>query len=196
MPNAKDRRSKRVAAKHNIMLMVETGQDKPPSKEVVTTMHISQHGAHLLGRRPLLENSKGRVAHLSTCKQAPFRIAWQAPSRTRPGYHEMGIEFEEPLDFWGTNFEPGTSPASVEGVLQESGALEMPAAPKPRQSSASADKAASGTILEQLRTIPSSAEGREITDAIWCGLIEQLEERRVISRAELIASLRKVGLQL
>ena len=94
----KNRRSARIAAKHNIMLMVDSAEGKQPSKEVVTTLHISKHGAHLVGRRPLQQDLKGRVAHLSTCKQAPFRIAWQAPSRTQPGYHEMGIEFEDLSD--------------------------------------------------------------------------------------------------
>jgi hypothetical protein len=162
-----------------------------PSKEVVTTLHISKHGAHLLGRRALQQDLKGRVAHLSTCKQAPFRIVWHAPSRKQPGFHEMGIEFEELSDFWGASFETQDTLA----ITQSPEPKESPAvAGEP--ATAKVDESTCGTILDQLRRIPSNPEGREITDAIWCGLVEQLEERRVITRGELIASLRKVGLQL
>jgi hypothetical protein len=192
----KNRRSARIAAKHNLMLMLEAEEGKRPSKEVVTTLHISKHGAHLLGRKPLLQNVKGRLAHLSTCKQAPFRIAWQSPSRTQPGYHEMGIEFEEPLDFWGTTFEPVAVAALPEIKPAELSGLEIPSEPQSRRSATSAEVDSCGRMLELLRNIPSSADGRETTDAMWCGLVEQLEERRVITRSELIASLRKVGLQL
>lgn len=188
--SSRNRRGPRIAARHNIMLMVEGPPGERPAKEVVTTLHISRHGAHLVGRRALQENSKGRVAHLGTCKQAPFRIAWQAPSKQQPGFHEMGIEFEEPADFWGASFEAASAPAgATEPIPAEGPALSDSTS---QQSSGSS----CGALLEQLRQVPSSAEGREVTDALWCGLVEQLEERRVITRGELIASLRKVGLQI
>lgn len=187
----KNRRSPRIAARHNIMLMVEAQPDGQPSKEVVTTMHISRHGAHLIGRRAISENSRGRLAHLTTCKQAPFRIAWQAPSKARPGFHEMGIEFEEMSDFWGASFA-----ASDKSSPAASAEAEGPSVPKTNSSASGNEETARGAILDQLRAVPPGPDGREITDAIWCGLVEQLEERRVISRGELIASLRKVGLQL
>jgi hypothetical protein len=187
----KNRRSARIPAKHNIMLMVEGAEGQSLAKEVVTTVRISRHGAQLLGRNPLRENSTGKVAHLSTCRQAPFRIAWQAPSTEKPGFHEIGIEFEDLSDFWGGTF-PGSDPAQP--AMANPSINSQLASAEPL--AAAASRLSSSDILQQLRTIPASKEGREITDAIWCGLIEQLEERRVISRNELISSLRKVGLQL
>ena len=199
----KNRRSKRIPARHNIMLAVEGKDDSGKATEVVTTMLISRHGAQLIGRRPMDENTKGKVTHLSTCRQAPFRIVWQTPSSTKPGYHETGIEFEESTDFWGTNFEEmriqnsmDTAARPAAGTAVEK-TIDQPVEQAAESAAAaSRDGASSSEVLEQLRTIPSSSDGREITDAIWCGLIEHLEERRVISRTELIASLRKVGLQL
>lgn len=191
----KNRRSARIAAKHNLMLMLDADKDKQSSKEIVTTLHISKHGAHLLGRRQLLENVTGRLAHLSTCKQAPFRIAWQAPSRAQPGFHEMGIEFEQLADFWGATFEADAA-IKAEDAPSVTSTPEEPETSPREKSSSTREAGDCGTILDLLRTISPGAEGRETTDALWCGLIEQLEERRVISRSELIASLRKVGLQL
>ena len=183
----KSRRSPRIPARHNMMLMVDGNAGETVSKEVVTTVLISRHGAHLVSRRPLDENTKGKVAHLGTCKQATFRIAWQTPSRSQPGYHEMGIEFEDLSDFWGASFGE-VKPVEVATSAE-------PERESPIRTSSAADL--SGTeVLELLKIASSNAEGREITDAIWCGLVEQLEERRLITRGELIASLRRVGLQI
>jgi hypothetical protein len=181
----KSRRSPRIPARHNVMLIVDGAEGASTSKEVVTTVHISQHGAHLVARRRLNESSKGKVAHLSTCRQAAFRIAWQAASTSQPGYHDIGIEFEGLTDFWGTTYEEAKS-------------TERSTQPTPSEDVARASNAATSTaeVLDLLRTVPSSPEGRDITDALWCGLVAQLEERRVITRAELIASLREIGLAI
>ena len=183
----KSRRSPRIPARHNIMLMVNGAEGETASREVVTTVHISRHGAHLIGRRRLDENTKGKVAHLGTCRQAAFRIAWQTPSTLQPGYHEMGIEFEDLSDFWEASFEdakPVETAASPQGTRESS------------STTTDAPDLSNAEVLELLRSVPATREGYEITDALWCGLVEQLEERRVITRSELIASLRRVAQQI
>ncbi len=179
----KNRRSERIPARHNLMLVVEDHTGGTAAKEIVSTVHISRHGAHLRSRRPLDGSSKGNVMNLSSCRQTPFRIAWHLPSDSHPGYHESGIEFVESIDFWGRDFSGHRQgAASAEDVMgTRTGGLENSSAANPRE------------LLDQLLQAGDTPKGHELTAALWCGLIKQLEERRVFTRTDLISALKKLS---
>ncbi|MSO20417.1 MAG: hypothetical protein EXQ56_08120 [Acidobacteria bacterium] len=121
--------------------------------------------------------------NLSSCRQAPFRIAWHIPSDSHPGYHETGIEFVESIDFWGCDFsdhqQGAASAKDIQGTPTRG--FENSAAANPRD------------LLDQLVQAEDTPKGHTLTAALWCGLIEQLEERRVFTRSNLVSALKKLS---
>ena len=170
------RRSKRVVAKQNLLMTILGPKGNELVKEVVTTVEISRHGARIQGLHPLKPGWCGVLVELKSLRKAPFRVAWQTKPPTGKDYLDSGVEFTAEFDFWGQAFpSPNASAAkpataakdelSLKELLQE--VLKSPAFQKPE----------SGRFLQE----------------IWCGLVEQLEERKAFTRDELVAYLQKIG---
>lgn len=173
----KDRRSERVPATHRLMLTILGPSGAEVLKEIVTTVEISQHGARLRGRRTLQTNWQGILVQLSSGRQASFRVVWQTKPASALEYMESGVELLANFSFWERTFSnPDAEPAAAEIVIET-------ATVGPEE------------LLQQLCQSPGfQAQDRErVLEAVWCGLIEQLEERHVITRPELVASIRKIG---
>ena len=172
----KDRRSKRIPAKHRLMLTILNTSGTAVVKEIVITVEVSRHGARIRGRRPLQTGWKGVLAELSSLRKAPFRVAWQAKASDATGYLDSGVEFLEDAEFWVERFsKPDPEPVPPAKVEQAPVSMEK--------------------LLEELSEL-SAFQGQEkgrVLEGILCGLVEQLEERKIFTRAELVACLRKVG---
>jgi hypothetical protein len=179
----KDRRSKRVPAEHRVLLTILNATGLEIAKEIVTTVEVSLHGARVRGIRTFRQDSQGMLTQLSSGSQAPVRIAWQAKAASSPKFLDTGVEFLSAFDFWGATFsEPLAEVAAAAGPE----AATPAAAPPPISPQG---------LLEQLETSAPSAAGdrrARALEAAWCSLIEQLEERKVFTRDELLASLRNM----
>jgi len=173
----KDRRSDRIPAVHRLMLTIIGPTGAEMQKEIVTTVEVSQHGARIRGRRTLQVNWQGNFIQLTSGRQAPVRIAWQVKPSPEADYYESGVELLGNFNFWAREFTAGDLEGAESSVTIES-ATVSPEELLQEMRKASAFKAAqSGTLLEVL----------------WCGLVEQLEERKVFTRQELAASVRKIS---
>lgn len=174
-PSRKDRRSKRIPASHRLLLTLLGPTGLEVSKEIVTTMEVSLHGARVQGIRTFRPDSQGVLTQLSSGQTAPVRIAWQAKAASNPQFLDTGVEFLSAFDFWGMEI---SDPAA--------------AAPAP----ADRPPVSPQELLEELDKISPSPDGNQrarTLEAAWCGLIDQLEERKVLSRDELLASLRTIS---
>ena len=175
----KDRRSERVPVTHRLLLTILGPSGAVILKEIVTTVEISQHGARLRGRRTLESNWKGVVVQLSSGLQAPCRIVWQAKSASEPAFLETGVEILAPYNFWGRSFSnPDAEPEPAEIVIEDASVTPE-------------------VLLRELgEASDSQSQGdMQVLETVWCGLVEQLEERNLFTRAELIAAIRKIGLK-
>lgn len=184
-PSRKDRRSKRVSSEQRLLLTILGPTGSEIAKEIVTTVEVSVHGARLRGIRTFRPDSQGVLTQLGSGQQAPFRVAWQAKVPSNPKCLDTGVELLAGFDFWGVPFsEPTAAPAPV-------AATAPVAAPAPIEKPTINPQ----EILAELeRTSQASGDQRVRTlEAAWCNLIEQLEERKVFGRAELLASLRNIG---
>ena len=178
----KDRRSERIPAVHKMMLVVADG-DVTISKEVVATVLISQYGAQVRGRRAVNLAATGLVMNLSSCRQAKIRIAWHLPSTSHPGYFDTGIEFLDTADFWGCKFSeyrPVMIAANAK-LEKPSANTAVPAELTPRK------------LLDHLRMAGSSPKASNLNEKLWCELVEQLEQRGVFTRTEMISTLKRLG---
>jgi hypothetical protein len=176
-PSVKDRRSKRTPETHRLLLTILGPTGLEISKEIVTTIEVSLHGARVRGIRTFRPDSQGVLTQLSSGLQAPVRIAWQAKAESNSKSLDTGVEFLSAFDFWGMTFsEPAAAPAS--GVAH----VNLP-------------PASPHALLEELEKMSPSADNQRVRalEAAWCGLIDQLEERKVFSRDELLASLRTIS---
>jgi hypothetical protein len=184
-PSRKDRRSKRVPAAQRLLLTILGPTGSEIAKEIVTTVEVSVHGARLRGIRTFRADSQGVLTQLGSGQQIPFRVAWQAKVPSNPNFLDTGVELLAGFDFWGVAFsEPTAAPAPA-------AAAAPAAAPAPIEKPPISPQ----EVLDELeRTSQATADQRARTlEAAWCNLIEQLEERKVFSRAELLASLRNIG---
>lgn len=181
-PSRKDRRSKRIPETHRLLLTILGPTGLEVSKEIVTTIEVSLHGARVRGIRTFRPDSQGVLTQLSSGLQAPVRIAWQAKAASNPKFLDTGVEFLSAFDFWGTTFpELAAAPAPVASPLP------APVGRPPVSPLA---------LLEELgNTCQPANDGQRARtlEAAWCGLIDQLEERKVFSRDELLASLRTIS---
>jgi hypothetical protein len=146
-------------------------------KEVVTTVEVSQHGARIRGRRTLQKNWQGSLLLLSSGRQAPCRIVWQAKPPEAPGFLEAGVEILVGFNFWERTFSnPDAEPVAAEIAVE-------PGLVSPEE------------LLQELRKSPSfqGQEASRVLEAAWCGVVEQLEERKILTREELAAAIRKIG---
>ena len=175
--SSKKRRSDRQPAAVRLLLTILGPSGAAVLKEVITTVEVSQYGARLRGRRPMEVGWQGVLIQLSSGRQAPFRVAWQIPVPDHPGYLDTGVELMPNLDFWGRRFSPVPEPAPMEIVLED----------------ATVSPAELLQALSPKSPEPGDAQAEQLLETVWCGLVEQLEERNVFTRAELVASIRKIA---
>ena len=174
---AKKRRSDRQLAAVRLLLTILGPSGASVMKEVITTVEISQYGARLRGRRRMEVGWQGVLIQLSSGQQAPFRVAWQIPSPDHSAYLDTGVELMPHLDFWGRTFSPAPEPPSMEVVLED----------------ATLSPAELLQALSPKSPEPGEAKTEQFLETVWCGLVEQLEERNVFTRAELVAAIRKIA---
>ncbi len=175
----KDRRSERVPVTHRLLLTILGPSGAVILKEIVTTVEISQHGARLKGRRTLESNWKGVLVQLGSGQQSPCRVVWQTKSTSEPASLETGVEILASHNFWRRGFSnPDAEPEPAEIVIEDASVTPE-------------------VLLRKLaEASDSQAQGdMQVLEAVWCGLVEQLEERNIFTRAELIAAIRKIGLK-
>ncbi|MGH9786710.1 MAG: hypothetical protein ACRD88_21280 [Terriglobia bacterium] len=184
-PSRKDRRSKRAHSEQRLLLTILGPTGMEIAKEIVTTVEVSLHGARVRGIRTIRPDSQGVLTQLGSGQQAPFRVAWQARVPSNPGFLDTGVELLSGFDFWGMAFpEPTASPAPVAGPAPVAAPAPIASPPiSPQKVLDELEKAAQPGGNDRARTL----------EAAWCNLIEQLEERKVFSREELLASLRNIG---
>jgi len=175
----KNRRSNRVPVSDKLILTITGDGDSELLKEIITTLEISKNGARIRGRRTLHPDWKGAFVQLSSGRRAPVRIVWQRKPSPGAEYLESGVEILSDYDFWGRTFTTGDMDEEPAVVIENS-----PLSP------------------EQLLQLFSEAAGvkaeqsAKLLEVFWCGLVEQLEERKVITREELAASIRKIAGEL
>ena len=174
---ATKRRSERLPAAVRLLLTIPGPGGTVALREVVTTMEVSQYGARLLGRRPLEVGSRGVLIQLSSGRQTAFQVAWQTNSAARPGYLDTGVELLPNLEYWDRPFSPAPEPPPTEIVMEDA--------------AVSAEE-----LVRELAPESSPQQDRHsepLLEVLWCGLVDQLAERTVITPAELAASLRKIA---
>ena len=174
---SKDRRSRRIPAAHRLLLTIVGGAGSEIAKEIVSTVELSQFGARVRGRRMLRPESEGVLTQLSSGRQARVRIAWQQKAPAPPGFLDTGLEILSGFDYWGDSFtESAVSPAPLL-PLGSNGLAPLTVE----------------ALLNHLKEQSGSASGLQPLETIWCGLIEQLEARKVLSREDLIAAVRSIA---
>jgi hypothetical protein len=151
------------------------------AKEIVSTVEISQHGARVRGRRLLRRDWEGLLTQLSSGRQAKIRVVWQRPSEAQSGLLDSGVELLSGFDYWGVSFaDPLAEAASNED------ATGAPAGAKVSLESS--------TAQELIDTLAAEVANRpQVLEAVWCALVEQLEARQAISRADLISAIRSLA---
>ncbi|MBI4442485.1 MAG: hypothetical protein HY649_03815 [Acidobacteria bacterium] len=173
----KDRRSERIEATHRLLLSILGPSGAEVLKEIVTTVEVSQHGARIHGLRTFQTNWRGNLLQLSSGRQVPFRVVWQVKPPSGKGYLEAGVEILAEFNFWGRAFANPDAEPETTAITIENPALS------PEE------------LLQALRQSSAfqSPAGERLLETIWCGLVQQLEERNVFTRAELVAALRKIS---
>ena len=180
MDSGRDHPTERVLATHRLLLTIGGSSKIVIVKEIVHTIDVSRNGARLKGRRTLKPNWRGSLHLLSSGRQAAFRVLWQSKPSPEHEFLETGIELERASgNFWGIPFsDPMPEPPPAEIAIEDAAV-------------------APGELLEELQELSQlqSQNGERILEAVWCGLVEHLEERKVLTRTELVASLRKIAQQ-
>ena len=178
----KDRRSKRIPATQRLLLTVLGPNGAELAKEIVSTVEVSQYGAHIRGRRILAPESEGVLTQLSSGRQARVRIAWQEKSTSHHGFLEAGVELLSGHEYWGVSFaEPVAEAAAAPASAGGSGG------------SGDSKTTTLQEILDELARQSGDYPGGAVLEAVWCGLVEQLETRKLISRDDLVKSIRSIA---
>ena len=193
-----DRRGKRVPATHRLLITILGPTGAEISKEIVSTVEVSLHGARVRGRRTLRPDAQGLLTQLSSGRQAPFRVAWQRKS-TEPNSVDTGVELLSTFDFWGAIFSDSSLQPAAPSATSADGADAGPVSA--RTLTADVVERASPPIspaelLDELRRAAQWSSGDQKTrvlEAVWCALIDQLEERQVFTREELLTAIRSVA---
>jgi hypothetical protein len=173
MKTRKDRRSRRIPASYRLMFTVFGPDGSEVVREIVSTVELSQFGARVRGRQVAPPESRGILTQLSSGRRAHVRVAWQDEAVGAPGFVDTGIEVISGPDYWGISFaEP--EPVPVEAAT--------PPTPMTAQG-----------LLDELNGKAARDGALGVLETIWCGLVEQLEARKVITREELIAAVRSVA---
>ncbi len=173
--NVKNRRSNRVPGSHRLLLTILSPSGTEAMKEVVTAVELSQYGARVRGYRTISADAQGLLTQLNSGRQASIRVAWQRRADADPNFLDTGVELLSGFDFWGIAFaDPAVQSAPSAGPAKK---VERPQ-----------------ELLEELQKLLASGNHQaQVLESIWCGLIEQLEARRVIAREDLVSAIRSLG---
>jgi hypothetical protein len=103
------------------------------------------------------------------------RIAWQQRADQGPEYFDTGVEILSGFDYWGISFEdPALAPVPAATPL-EAAPLTVP------------------ELLGQLKESVAAGAGERSMEMLWCGLVEHLEAKQLITREELVTALRSIA---
>ena len=170
----KDRRSERVPVTQRLILTILGTSGSEVLKEIVTTVEVSQHGARVHGRRSLQPNWKGNFVQLNSGRQAPVRVVWQVKPEGNAEYMESGVEILAEFNFWNRDFaNPDAEPEPAEIVIENAA---IPA-----------------EELLQKSAAFKAQSNEKVLETVWSGLVDQLEERSVLTRKELAEAIRKLA---
>ena len=184
--SAKRRRSKRVSKSERVMLSIS---EPSPVQDIVVTLEISQHGSKVLARRHFVADSRGTALFIAAGKQVPCRVAWQrAPGAE--GRMETGLEIYSNANFWGLDL--AGSEVDPEPALPAALSLVKPAPAAAVAPSASAPSSVSAMIAALSANLGPTKSASLPID-LWCALVDNLEAKGVFTRAELTATLKKMG---
>ena len=177
MRTAKDRRSERIPIKQRLILTIFGVSGAELLKEIVTTVDVSRNGARVRGRRALQSNWKGTFLQLDSGKQAPVRIIWQVKPEAGGEFMESGMEILAGFNFWNRDFaNPDAKPEPVEIAIESA---SLPAE----------------ELLQKLKKSAAfqAQSNEKVLEAVWSGLVDQLEERNVLTRKDLVEAIRKIA---
>jgi len=171
----KERRSRRIPATHRLLLTILGPTGGEISREIVTTVELSQYGARVRGRRRLRPDAEGMLTQLRSGRQARVRVAWQLHAEQGAEFLETGLEVLSGFDYWDICFaDPVSDSAAV-------------------TASNGSDPSGLLALLEELKhTTGGDAASRRL-EVLWCVLIEQLEANKVLKRDDLLAAIRSVA---
>lgn len=172
---SRTRRHERHTVETGLMLRIT---DPVVEQEVVRTVDISSHGARVLSRHQWPADARGTARSIENRREAPCRIVWQSKRPDDNGYYETGIEI---------GLEPGTRAFLFE-VTETVAAPSLHAFAAPQPVAQSDDLSMLSEALSQAR----AAEGEEMLERLCTGIVELLESKGLIKRADLIATLRRL----
>ena len=171
------RRSRRVPAKHPLMLTILGSNGEEVLKEFVSTVELSKHGARIRGRQVLPPDGRGILVQLKTLRRAAFRVAWPSTAPSALGYIDTGVELIDEFEHWETFYTDAKAQTNQQITGIENPTLSAQELFQSMLQSSFFDAKGTGRVLER----------------VWCSLVEQLEERKILSRADLVTSLRKIS---
>ena len=175
----KDRRSRRIPAAHRMLLTILGPTGSEIVKEIVSTVELSQFGARVRGRRSLRPEAEGMLTQLRSGRQARIRIAWQIKPDESAEFLDTGVEILSGFDYWGISFaEPESAP---------------PTALNPATSPKGTAALAIHELLADVREKTAGEAGTRNLEILWCGLIEHLERRQLITRDDLTTAIRSIA---
>jgi hypothetical protein len=148
------------------------------AKEIVSTVEVSQHGARIRGRRLLRTDWQGLLTQLSSGRQARIRVVWQRPSEDKGGLLDSGVELLSGFDYWGISFADPADVTTDDGKKVASGEREAPSVPAQE-------------LIEALAA--EVADRPQVLEAVWCALVEQLEARKALNRADLVDAIHSLA---
>ena len=141
--------------------------------EKVSTKIVSKHGALLILDHRMLVGSEISLRVPQAKRQMQCKVAWVGAPFGENGPYETGIDLEAGDNFWGVQFPPDDWEAPAPPRVPMVGALS--AQPMPPELTGKDD--------QHVYTI----------GAVQRALIAVLEEKGVISRAELAEMLKRLG---
>jgi PilZ domain-containing protein len=141
--------------------------------EKVNTKIVSKHGAFLILDHRMLVGSEITLRVPQANRQKKCKVAWVGAPLGEHGPYETGIELEAADNFWGVQFPPDDWEAPAPQRVPVAGAL--PARPTPQ--------VLTGNNDQHVYTI----------GAMQRALIAVLEEKGLISPAELAEMLKRLG---
>jgi len=173
----KNRRSERVPIGQRLLLTILGPSGAEILREIVNTVEVSQHGARIRGRRTLQPNWKGNIVHLISGRQAPVRVVRQVKPEASAEFLESGLEILADFNFWNRAFaNPDAEPDPVEIAIEDA---SIPAE----------------EMLQRLKKSGAfqALSNEKVLETVWSGLVDQLEERNLLTRKELVEAIRKIA---
>ena len=166
-PARKPRRTSRLALAISVEITGKDG-DGAEFSEKATTQLVSKHGALVLLKHRLAEDSPVELYVPNLQRQQGCRVAWVGGQAEESGKYETGLEFVGAENFWEIQFPSG------DWVI-------------PKQ----APLAGSSPGLFPLESYLGANDPEVLRDML-SALVSLLEEKGVLSRAELSDMLRRM----